>query len=238
LLKIENIQSFYGHSKILFDVSLLVKHGQVVSLLGRNGMGKTTTVKSIMGLVNVNSGDIRFDNTSLPGKPPFDISRLGIGYVPEGRRIFPNLNVAENLLATARNTRDPQYQAGEPWTLERVLDFFPALKPRLKQMGATLSGGEQQMLAIGRALLLNPKLLILDEATEGLAPLVRRQIWGRLADLKQSGLSILIIDKHINKLKILANYHYIIEKGHIVWSGNSEALDADEQVTQKYIGVQ
>jgi len=238
LLKVENIQSFYGHSKILFDVSLLVEHGQVVSLLGRNGMGKTTTVKSIMGLVNVNSGNIRFDNTCLTDKPPFEISRLGIGYVPEGRRIFPNLNAAENLLATARNIRDPQTRPGEPWTLERVLEFFPALKPRLKQMGATLSGGEQQMLAIGRALLLNPTLLILDEATEGLAPLVRRQIWDRLADLKQSGLSILIIDKHINKLKILADYHYIIEKGHIVWSGNSEALGADEQVMQKYIGVQ
>jgi branched-chain amino acid transport system ATP-binding protein len=238
MLCVENIQSFYGHSKILFDVSLLIEHGQVVSLLGRNGMGKTTTVKSIMGLIKVNSGNIRFDNTGITGRPPFEISRLGIGYVPEGRRIFPNLNVAENLLATARNTSAPQAGAGEPWTLDRVLEFFPALKPRLKQMGATLSGGEQQMLAIGRALLLNPKLLILDEATEGLAPLVRRQIWDRLADLKQSGLSILIIDKHINKLKILADYHYIIEKGHIVWSGNSEAMDADEQVTQKYIGVQ
>ena len=238
MLCVENIQSFYGRSKILFDVSLLVEHGQVVSLLGRNGMGKTTTVKSILGLVNVNSGDIRFHNTCLRHKPPFEVSRLGIGYVPEGRRIFPNLNVAENLLATARNTEGEQTPTHELWTLERVLDFFPTLKPRLKQMGATLSGGEQQMLAIGRALLLNPKLLILDEATEGLAPLVRRQIWSRLADLKQSGLSILIIDKHINKLKILADYHYIIEKGHIVWSGNSEALDADEQVTQKYIGVQ
>jgi len=233
MLKVDNIQAFYGHSKILFDLSLCVRHGQVVSLLGRNGMGKTTTVKSILGLVSVHSGTIEFDDTLLSGKAAFEISRLGVGYVPEGRRIFPNLNVAENLLATARGTK-----TNHSWTLERVLDFFPALKPLLRQMGGTLSGGEQQMLAIGRALLLNPKLLILDEATEGLAPLVRQQIWDRLADLKQSGLSILIIDKHIAKLKLLADYHYIIEKGHIVWRGNSAALDADEQLTRKYIGLQ
>jgi len=238
VLRVEHIQAFYGHSKILFDVSLRIAPGQVVSLLGRNGMGKTTTVKSIMGLLSIDSGEIHFNATNLSTKAPFDISRLGIGYVPEGRRIFPNLNVAENLLATARKTNPSALQSNEIWTLERVLEFFPALKTRLKQMGSTLSGGEQQMLAIGRALLLNPELLILDEATEGLAPLVRQQIWERLFDLKQSGLSILIIDKHINKLKMLADYHYIIEKGHIVWSGNSEALDADEQVTQKYIGVQ
>lgn len=238
MLSIEYIQAFYGHSKILFDVSISVAPGQVVSLLGRNGMGKTTTVKSIMGLVSIHHGRISFDDINLSGKAPFEISRLGIGYVPEGRRIFPNLNVEENLLATARKAKSHGTLPRESWTLARVLSFFPALEPRLKQMGSTLSGGEQQMLAIGRALLLNPELLILDEATEGLAPLVRQQIWDRLADLKQSGLSILIIDKHINKLKMLADYHYIIEKGHIVWSGNSEALDADEQVTQKYIGVQ
>ncbi len=238
MLSVENIQAFYGHSKILFDVSLSVAPGKVVSLLGRNGMGKTTTVKSIMGLVNVHNGRIIFDNHNLSDKTPFEISRLGIGYVPEGRRIFPNLNVAENLLATARKAKSQETLPEKIWTLERVLNFFPALKPRLKQMGGTLSGGEQQMLAIGRALLLNPELLILDEATEGLAPLVRQQIWDRLADLKQSGLSILIVDKHINKLKMLADFHYIIEKGHIVWSGNSEALDADEQVTHQYIGVQ
>jgi branched-chain amino acid transport system ATP-binding protein len=233
MLTVENIQTRYGRSQILFDISLSVNRGQVVSLLGRNGMGKTTTVKSIMGLVTVNSGEIRFNHTSLVDTAAFNISRLGIGYIPEGRRIFPNLNVAENLLATARKS-----DKDGAWTLDRVLAFFPALKPRLKQMGGTLSGGEQQMLAIGRALLLNPTLLILDEATEGLAPMIREQIWERLADLKHSGLSILIIDKHIAKLKILADYHYIIEKGHIVWSGNSEALDADEQVTEKYIGVQ
>jgi branched-chain amino acid transport system ATP-binding protein len=233
MLRVENIQAFYGRSKILFDVSLSVDHGQVVSLLGRNGMGKTTTVKSIMGLVDVHSGNIKFNQTPLLNMAAFNISQLGIGYVPEGRRIFPNLSVAENLLATARGTR-----LTGAWTLERILTFFPVLKPRLKQMGSTLSGGEQQMLAIGRALLLNPKLLILDEATEGLAPMVRQQIWDRLEDLKQSGLSILIIDKHIAKLKMLADYHYIIEKGHIVWHGKSEALDADEQVTERYIGVQ
>ncbi len=233
MLKIQEIQSYYGQSKILFDVSLQIRRGQVVSLLGRNGMGKTTTIKSIMGLVEIRSGDIQFEGKSLKQLGTFEISRLGIGYVPEGRRIFGNLNVEENLIATARLG-----DANREWTLERVLDFFPALKPRLKQMGGTLSGGEQQMLAIGRALLLNPKLLILDEATEGLAPLVRQHIWDRLADIKHTGQAILIIDKHIARLKTLADHHYIIEKGCIVWSGNSEALDADEQVTEKYIGVQ
>lgn len=233
MLKIKNIQSYYERSKILFDISLQIQAGQVVSLLGRNGMGKTTTVKSIMGLVDMRSGDILFDGVSLKHLDAFKRSRLGIGYVPEGRRIFANLNVEENLIATAR----PGHTHCE-WTLQRVLDFFPALKPRLKQMGGTLSGGEQQMLAIGRALLLNPKLLILDEATEGLAPLIRQHIWDRLADLKYSGLSILIIDKHIARLKTLADHHYIIEKGCIVWSGDSKTLDTDEQVTEKYIGVQ
>ena len=233
MLKLHNIQSFYGHSKILYDISLQIRHGQVVSLLGRNGMGKSTTIKSIMGLVEVRNGRITLDDIPLRDKPAFNISRLGIAYVPEGRRIFSNLNVQENLIATARGQKN-----NDAWTLQRVLEFFPALKPRLKQMGGTLSGGEQQMLAIARALLLNPKLLILDEATEGLAPLIRQQIWDRLADLKHTGLSILIVDKHIARLKTLADYHYIIEKGHIVWSGDSTALDADEQVTQKYIGVQ
>lgn len=233
MIHLQNIQAFYGNSQALFDVSLNVQQGQVVSLLGRNGMGKTTTVKAIMGLVCVHRGGIEFEQQSLRAMPSFEISRLGIAYVPEGRRIFANLSVAENLLATARDNKSDR-----AWTLARVLKFFPALEPRLKQMGSTLSGGEQQMLAIGRALMLNPKLIILDEATEGLAPLVRQQIWDRLADLKQSGLSILIIDKHIAKLKLLADHHYIIEKGCIVWQGNSQQLDADEQVTQKYIGVQ
>jgi len=233
MLNVDNIRAGYGRSQILFEVSLRLKHGQVVSLLGRNGMGKTTTIKSIMGLVSIQSGQITFDHTPLTNISTFRISRLGIGYVPEGRRIFPNLTVAENLLATARGSG-----MENAWTLARVLEFFPALKPHLKQMGGTLSGGEQQMLAIGRALLLNPRLLILDEATEGLAPLIRQQIWDRLADLKHSGLSILIVDKHIARLKELADYHYIIEKGRIVWRGNSKELDADEQVTEKFIGVQ
>ncbi len=232
MLRVDKIQTCYGRSQILFDISLRVGHGQVVSLLGRNGMGKTTTLRSIMGLVDISAGQIVYDDIVLAGKPPFTISRLGIGYVPEGRRIFPNLNVRENLYATARSDTD------DDWTMARVLDFFPALKPRLRQMGSTLSGGEQQMLAIGRALLLNPKLLILDEATEGLAPMVRQQIWERLQDLKQSGLSILIVDKHISRLKELADHHYIVEKGRIVWDGDSNALDADEQVTEQYIGVQ
>ena len=233
MLSLDKVQAGYGRSQVLFDLSLQVGDGQVVSLLGRNGMGKTTTVKSIMGLVDISAGWIRFDDRRLPGMDTYAISRLGIGCVPEGRRIFPNLNVYENLYATARASGE-----GDDWTLERVLEFFPALKPRLDQLGRTLSGGEQQMLAIGRALLLNPKLLILDEATEGLAPLVRQQIWERLHDLKLSGLSILIIDKHISRLKTLADYHYIVEKGHIVWHGDSAALEADEQVTERYIGVQ
>ena len=232
MLQLDKVQAGYGRSQVLFDISLQVRHGQVASLLGRNGMGKTTTIKSIMGLVDISAGRIVFDDAELPGQSPFVISRLGIAYVPEGRRIFPNLTVMENLYATSR------FDPDDDWTMDRVLAFFPALKPRLKQMGNTLSGGEQQMLAIGRALLLNPKLLILDEATEGLAPLVREQIWERLQDLKQSGLSILIIDKHISRLKTLADYHYIIEKGRIVWRGDSKALDADEQVTEQYIGVQ
>lgn len=233
MLSLHNIQAFYGHSKILYDISMQIRHGQVVSLLGRNGMGKSTTIKAIMGLVEVRQGRITLDDIPLRDKPAFNISRLGVAYVPEGRRIFSNLNVEENLIATARGQN-----GSDSWSLQRVLEFFPALKPRLKQMGGTLSGGEQQMLAIARALLLNPKLLILDEATEGLAPLIRQQIWDRLADLKHSGLAILIVDKHIARLKTLADYHYIIEKGQIVWSGDSATLDADELVTQKYIGVQ
>lgn len=232
MLQLNQLQTCYGRSQVLFDISLRVGDGQVVSLLGRNGMGKTTTVRSIMGLNRITGGSIVFDGVDLQGQSAYTISRLGIGYVPEGRRIFPTLNVRENLHATARPGED------NTWTMERVLELFPRLKERLNHMGGTLSGGEQQMLAIGRALLLNPKLLILDEATEGLAPLVRGQIWERLQTLKQSGLSILIIDKHIKRLKDLADYHYIVEKGRIVWRGDSKALDADEQVTRQYIGVQ
>lgn len=233
MLRVTGLQTFYGHRQILFDLNLTIEQGQVISLLGRNGMGKTTTLKSIMGLAAVTRGKIEFTGVPLTHMESYQISRLGIGYVPEGRRIFANLSVRENLVATARNRA-----TGDAWNLEKVLAFFPALEPRLTQMGSTLSGGEQQMLAIGRALLLNPTLLILDEASEGLAPLMRQQIWARLEDLKHSGLSILIVDKHIAHLKSLADYHYIIEKGQIVWRGNSEELDADEQVTARYIGVQ
>lgn len=233
MLKVHHIQTAYGRSRILFDVSLSVGHGQVVSLLGRNGMGKTTTLKSIMGLTSVQHGEIHFDGHSLLSLSSHEISRLGIAYVPEGRRIFSRLSVRENLLATSRGNH-----AADAWTLERTLDFFPALTPRLHHAGTTLSGGEQQMLAIGRALMLNPRLLILDEATEGLAPMVRSQIWERLDLLKQSGLSILIVDKHIERLKLLADHHYILQKGRIVWQGDSQQLQKDQAHTEKYIGLQ
>ena len=233
MLSLDRVESAYGSSKVLFGICLDVEQGQVVSLLGRNGMGKTTTLRSIMGLLRVQAGTIRFDTQPLTKMRAYEISRLGIAYVPEGRRIFSRLSVRENLLATARETR-----ASGAWNLQRVLDFFPALAPRQHHRGTTLSGGEQQMLAIGRALMLNPRLLILDEATEGLAPLVRGLIWERLEDLKRSGLSILIVDKHIERLKRLADHHYIIEKGRIAWHGDSAQLHQDQTITARFIGLQ
>jgi branched-chain amino acid transport system ATP-binding protein len=233
VLQINNIETYYAESQALFGLSMSVERGQVVTLIGRNGMGKTTTVNSIMGIVPTRCGEIRYNNELITGLPSFKISNKGIGLVPEGRQIFPNLTVRENLIATAANISN----SADPWVLDKVLEFFPGLKPRLDNMGSQLSGGEQQMLAIGRALMINPSLLILDEATEGLAPLVREEIWSRLGILKEEGQSILVIDKNIEALIRLADRHYIIEKGGIVWSGSSTQLKDDPSLKTRYLGV-
>jgi len=232
MLKLEGVETFYGTSQILFGLSLEVRAGECVTLMGRNGMGKTTTVRSITGLTPAARGSIRFQEREIRELRSYRIARLGIGLVPEGRQIFPNLSVRENLVATAR--RRPQHS---PWTLERVYDLFPRLAERASSMGNQLSGGEQQMLAIGRALMTNPLLLILDEATEGLAPLIRHEIWECLARLKAEGQAILVIDKSVEALSRLADRHYIIEKGRNVWSGTSAELQADRQLQRRYLGV-
>ncbi len=233
MLAVEAIESFYGMSQALFGVSLEVRSGQVVALLGRNGMGKTTTVNSIMGLNPPRTGRVRFNDQSLQGLPSHVIARAGLALVPEGRRIFPNLTLRENLVATAANRRG----SANPWTVARVFEMFPTLAERADNMGNALSGGEQQMLAIGRALLTNPQLLILDEATEGLAPMIRAEIWRCLAELKSEGLAILVIDKNLDALMRLADWHYIMEKGQIVWSGDSAALTATSELRARYLGV-
>jgi branched-chain amino acid transport system ATP-binding protein len=233
MLRVDAIETSYGASQVLFGMSLAVAAGEVVTLMGRNGMGKTTTVKSIMGLTPVQAGGISFEGRAISGLSPHRIARAGIGLAPEGRQIFPNLTVRENLVATAHNDMG----TSDPWTLERVLDRFPALAARIGGMGNELSGGEQQMLAIGRALMTNPKLLILDEATEGLAPQIRAEIWRCLEDLKARGQSILVIDKNVAALTRIADRHYIIEKGRVVWSGDSAALTADPDIQHRYLGV-
>ena len=233
LLSVRGLEAGYGGSQVLFGVDLDVGYGEVVSLLGRNGMGKTTTVLSIMGLLPTRAGEIRFAGRTMTCQAPFRIAQAGIGLVPEGRQVFPTLTVEENLIATASN------RGGQtaPWTLERVYGLFPRLAERRRNYGDEISGGEQQMLAIGRALMTNPKLLLLDEATEGLAPLTRQEIWDRLAALKRDGLSILIIDKTIEALLALADRHVILEKGRIVWSGTSRALAADPVTRDRYLSV-
>jgi branched-chain amino acid transport system ATP-binding protein len=233
MLTVENLRAAYGHSQVLFDLSLDVGAGEVVTLLGRNGMGKTTTIRTIMGLLPARGGTVRFADAPITGRPPEAVARLGVGLVPEGRMIFPTLTVRENLVATAAN----RLRRASPWTLDRVMTLFPRLRERAAQMGATLSGGEQQMLAIGRALMTNPKLLILDEATEGLAPLIRTEIWHCVRALKQEGLSILIVDKNLAALKRLADRHFIVEKGVTVWSGTSADLDAQPDTVHRYLGV-
>jgi branched-chain amino acid transport system ATP-binding protein len=233
LLEINGIETRYGPSHVLFGVSLAIGLGEVVTLMGRNGMGKTTTVRSIMGLTPPRSGSIRFDGGEMRGLPPYRIAQRGIGLVPEGRQIFPNLTVKENLVATAATRAGSR----SPWTLARVCELFPALGRLQDRVGITLSGGEQQMLAVGRALMTNPRLLILDEATEGLAPLVRLEIWDCLARLKAEGLSILIIDKNLEALLRLADRHYLIERGRIVWNGTSQALAGAPDVQHRYLGV-
>ncbi len=231
MLELEAVETSYGASQVLFGVGFKVEAGEVVTLLGRNGMGKTTTVRSIMGLVKPQAGRLRFNGSDLAGQPAYRVAQAGIGLVPEGRQIFPNLTVRENLVATARS-------AGRSgWTLEKVHGYFPRLAERAGNMGNQLSGGEQQMLAIGRALMTNPKLLILDEATEGLAPLVRQEIWRCLAALKAEGQAILVIDKNLESLLKLADRHVVIEKGRVVWQGTSAALAQEPAIQHRYLGV-
>ena len=234
MLHLHEIESGYGAGQVLFGVSLSVPAGHVVSLMGRNGMGKTTTIRAIMGQLPLTAGRISRFGNAQPDQLPFQIARLGIGLVPEGRQIFSNLDVTENLKTFYRPPRDG---GGSHWHYERVLDLFPRLAERRDHAGNHLSGGEQQMLAIGRALMTNPKLLILDEATEGLAPIIRTQIWDCLATLKAEGQSILIIDKNVKAIARLADHHYILDKGRVVWNGDSEALLATEGLTARYLGV-
>ena len=236
MLELSGIDAFYGRSQALFGMSLSVEAGQVVSLMGRNGMGKTTTIRSIMGLIDARAGEIRFNGQSLTGLPPYRIAQMGLGLVPEGRQIFPNLTVRENLVATARKSTQKTTPGGH-WDLQRVYDLFPRLSERQNSMGDQLSGGEQQMLAIGRALMTNPKLLLLDEATEGLAPLIRTEIWSCLTGLKAVGQAILVIDKNVDALTAICARHFIVEKGHLVWSGNSTELRANPDIQHQYLGI-
>jgi branched-chain amino acid transport system ATP-binding protein len=232
LLAISGLEAGYGEAQVLFGIDLVVREGEVVSLMGRNGMGKTTTVLALMGLLPLTAGSISFDGRRIAGEPPFRIAQAGIGLVPEGRQIFPTLTVEENLVATAAP------RGGRPgWTLEQIYAFLPRLADRRRHWGDQLSGGEQQMLAIGRALMTNPRLLVLDEATEGLAPLIRKEIWDRLAALKRDGLSILVIDKTVDALMQLCDRHLILEKGLVAWQGTSAALAADAEARDRYLSV-
>jgi branched-chain amino acid transport system ATP-binding protein len=233
LLEVSGIETSYGLSRVLFGLSLAVAPGEMVSLMGRNGMGKTTTVRSIMGLTRPAAGSIRFAGIEIGAWPSYRIAKLGLGLVPEGRQIFPNLTTRENLLATAANRNG----AAAPWTLEKVYALFPRLAARANSMANLLSGGEQQMLAVGRALMTNPRLLILDEATEGLAPLIRDEIWRCLELLRAGGQSILVIDKNVDALTRIADRHYIIERGRVVWSGSSRDLADAGEVQQRYLGI-
>lgn len=237
LLQIDDLQVAYGQSQVLFGLELRLVDGEVATLLGRNGMGKSTTLRCVCGLTpapsGILAGRIRFDGEDITGWTADRIARAGIALVPEGRQIFPNLSVRENLIAFAANRRG----VAAPWTLPRVLELFPRLAERLENMGNQLSGGEQQMLAIGRALMTNPRLLILDEATEGLAPLVREEIWNCLASLRESGQTTLVIDKYVERLIRLADRHTIIERGRVVWQGISAELDADHGIWHRYLGL-
>ena len=233
MLDVDRIDTYYGNSQALFGVSLRIREGEAVTLLGRNGMGKSTTVRSIMGLTPIRTGRIVFDGTAIHRLPSYAIARLGIGLVPEGRQIFPNLTVYENIMATAANRRG----SPKPYTLDGVLAIFPRLSDRLHHYGNQLSGGEQQMLAVVRALMTNPKLLLLDEATEGLAPLIRKEIWQGIATLKSNGQAILMIDKNLDALMRLADRHCIMENGRVVWQGGTTELVADEKLKARYLGV-
>jgi branched-chain amino acid transport system ATP-binding protein len=233
LLKVDNLETAYGASQVLFGVSFDIRAGEVATLLGRNGMGKTTTVRSIMGMTPARGGSIDFRGEAITARSSDRIARMGVALVPEGRQIFPNLTVRENLVAFAGNRSGTK----EPWTLDKVFAFFPRLAERSSNMGNQLSGGEQQMLAIGRALMTNPHLLILDEATEGLAPLIREEIWQCLTALKGQGQTILVIDKYVERLIKIADHHTIIERGRVAWQGSSNELDADHALWHRYLGV-
>src|SRR5579859_1778975 len=229
MLRVSGLEASYGDSQVLFGVSFDVGPGEVVTLLGRNGMGKTTTIRTLMGILKPRRGEVTWDGSPVHGLPPYRLARLGLGLVPEGRQVFPNLTVRENLIATATT--------GGTWTLDAVLELFPQLGERLHRAGSLLSGGEQQMLAVGRALLTNPRLLILDEATEGLAPLLRREIWRALESLKTQGQSILLVDKNIAALCRISNRHYILEKGRVVWTGTSDELLGANELQRRYLGI-
>lgn len=233
MLVLDKVSSYYGSSQILFEVCLTVGDGEVVTLLGRNGMGKTTTVSTIMGVVPARQGSISFADAPIQHLPSYRIARRGLALVPEGRQIFPNLSVYENLIATAANWG----KIDDRWTLDKVFDLFPALKPLQSRMAAVLSGGEQQMLSIARALMTNPKLLILDEATEGLAPKIRAEIWHALRRIKDTGQAVLVIDKNIRALSRIAHRHYILEKGRVVWTGDSAELIRNDDLRHRFLGV-
>jgi branched-chain amino acid transport system ATP-binding protein len=232
MLTVERLAAGYGPAQVLFDIGFQVGAGEVVTLLGRNGMGKTTTIRALMGLLPARGGSVSFEGHPLLGRPSYRVAQFGLGLVPEGRQIFPTLTTEENLIATAAARFGPAQ-----WTLDVVYEFFPRLRERRSNMGSQLSGGEQQMLAIGRALMTNPKLLILDEATEGLAPMVRTEIWNCLRRLKTEGQAILLVDKHLDALTRIADRHVVIEKGHVVWSGGSAALAADPSIKKRYLQV-
>ena len=232
LLEIHDIAASYGLSQVLFGVSFAIDDGEVVTLMGRNGMGKTTTVRALMGLIQPHAGEVRFRGERIDRLPPHRIARLGLGLVPEGRQIFPNLTVRENLLMAEQRKKSDR-----PWTMDRVFDLFPVLRARASNRGNQLSGGEQQMLAIGRALMTNPSLLILDEATEGLAPRIREEIWATLQSLKKAGLSIIVIDKDVEALCEFADRHYILEKGEVIWTGSTRELLDNKEIQDRYLGV-
>jgi len=234
LLEVAGLRAGYGQAQVLFGVDFSMAEGEVVTLLGRNGMGRSTAIKCLFGLLDASDGSIEFAGERISGLQSYQIAKRGLGLVPEGRQIFPNLTVEENLVATARARSN---HALKPWTLDRVYGFFPRLQERRANLGSQLSGGEQQMLAIGRALLTNPRLMVLDEATEGLAPLIRAEIWHALGELKAEGLSLIVIDKNLGPLLDLADRHFVIEKGQVVWSGDSSALRAEPRVVHEYLGV-
>jgi len=233
MLTLENVETSYGSSQVLFGISLTLKEGHLVTLMGRNGMGKTTTVRTITGLTPAKSGTIRFNGDTITQQRPYQIGRAGIALVPEGRQIFPTLSVRENLVVTAANRSN---RPG-PWDIDKVFARFPRLRDRVNQLGNSLSGGEQQMLAIGRALMTNPTLLILDEATEGLAPLIRQEIWSVLSELKAEGQTTLVIDKNLDDMARLADDNYVLVKGKIAWHGDVAAMRAEDNFAEKYLGV-